>query len=637
MGFDSITDNCVEDTKDKDRKIRDFLRPIDESSKRKEISSPEGNDIADMNATSRQSSDGSCCSQVSHYQSELPFTKSSSCSDLVVQGALETIKRRRSMDFLRKVASGQRPSDHLRKGVEGEAPVLGSQQETSIKHFDVIIIGAETSAVEYFNTLTKEDWQRITGKESPRVVVIGQRELWSHMEPNLQMGQPEHLLSLSGHNIPEYSTEFMRAGNYVANIENVRSNMSIFPYIVSSIEKSQESKKYRIKMQNMIFSTDKVIIATGPGPARQRENITVSQETAEIKTPYKKVISGSEYIKESAVLAPLGSKIAIEGGSATAAWAYEKALQFGYSPADIYWFTDSCFETAFPSGERNRYVQRISEGKRYAGRSLAQGLIVEDKVHLFFEDDPEVHVFDQYIVAIGADIKKPSGAWSILPEEIRDKLEAIHDINGYFYDDKESTIIGLASDDKSLLVVGAAAYNLLKARSQIDNVKRGSSTAKMRQFTRILQGDHQKYAQANKTLPTSASPHEGIPTVVATIEALNDYMPQNIMREGRINYNLANRTQLAAYLAREYPNLSPSIAKKFVEKIIKLRTNPETPFGMDQEAIRGIEQEMDQEAIRNIEQNIGNENSERESKECIKEKKEEFFGILKALERKNNH
>jgi lysine/ornithine N-monooxygenase len=205
------------------------------------------------------------------------------------------------------------------------------------------------------------------------------------MRPDWQMGQVAHLLSLSGHNVPEYSAEFMTAGNYAAKLENARTGMSIFPHIVSSIEKSQENKKYRIKTQDTIFSADKIIIATGSGPARQRENIKVSQETAEIETPYKKVISGSEYVKEGAVLAPLGSKIAIEGPSATAAWAYQKALLAGYSSGDIYWFTrNSNFDTAFPSGGRNRDIQETSKGNRYTGKLLTKGIIVGDKVHLFF-------------------------------------------------------------------------------------------------------------------------------------------------------------------------------------------------------------------------------------------------------------
>jgi hypothetical protein len=322
------------------------------------------------------------------------------------------------------------------------------------------------------------------------------------------------------------------------------------------------------------------------------------------------VISGSEYVKEGAVLAPLGSKIAIEGPSATAAWAYQKALLAGYSSGDIYWFTrNSNFDTAFPSGGRNRDIQETSKGNRYTGKLLTKGIIVGDKVHLFFEDDPEVHIIDQYIVAIGADIKGLSGAWSILSEETKDKLEAIYDTNKYFSDDEERTIIGLASEDKSLLVVGVATYKMLKEKNQVDSVEIKLTSTKTRERTHILQGEHLKYVQANKTLPTNACPPEGIPTVIATIEALNNYMPLGVMKGERINYNLANRTQLAAYIAREYPNLPPSIANKFVEDIVKLRTNPLKPFGMDQEAIKNIEQEMDQEAIRNIEQRMKKENS----------------------------
>ena len=459
--------------------------------------------------------------------------------------------------------------------------------------FDVIILGVETSALVWYKT---KGLEQLTGMESPKALFIGQRESWSHMEPDLSMGQVKHLLSLPGQKVPEYSTEFMKAQDYAANIREARTGMLISDSLVSSINKDPGDEKYRIHMRDMtLLSADKVIIATGSGPIR-RPNISFSSDVPVEPTPYQKVMSGVDYLKSGQILTTSDDsefdtsklKLAIEGGSATAAWVYEKALANGYKPENIYWFTRSSnWDKAFPPGERNQDIQRQSEGSRVAGISPRDVILQGKKVHLSFKDKSRDRVVDQYIFAIGTDINGSYGLNRILSEDIRNRLEDVYDTNGYFYDGEDDAVIGLASQDKSLYVIGSAVHSMLKDKNE-NEVKRA------------------KYDDTNKTLPANARPPEGIPTIISTIAALNHYMPvytkdmedmEDMEDTEKIdinsNFNLDNRTQLAAYIANKYPDLPASDANTFVERILKIRTRSTTPYGMNQEAIGRIEQSME--------------------------------------------
>jgi hypothetical protein len=88
---------------------------------------------------------------------------------------------------------------------------------------------------------------------------------------------------------------------------------------------------------------------------------------------------------------------------------------------------------------------------------------------------------------------------------------------------------------------------------------------------------------------------DGIAQVVASVSAMNNYVPiqqdhQGNVLECNININTADRNQLAVYLAAMYPDLGPAAANEIVVRVIELRSRKQAgrAFGITEQEFEQI-------------------------------------------------
>ncbi|AFE04095.1 hypothetical protein COCOR_01484 [Corallococcus coralloides DSM 2259] len=277
----------------------------------------------------------------------------------------------------------------------------------------------------------------------------------------------------------------------------------------------------------------RVIVASGPGPAattRYAEN-----------TPLGVYCTGDTYLNHNVQLR--GRVVAVEGGSATAAWAVEKALLSG--AAHVYWFTrpgqgtlEDRFAAAFPAGDRNVWLKYQPNVTRLVGTIaesewVMRGSVATDRLRLLFQSGHEFFV-DQYVAAVGA-----TETGGFLAPQLTDGLTAIVDTHGHLHPSR-SAILAYAGVEGRLMIVGAGVFKV-------------SSNARRPQV------DPSRYARGNEYLPTAARPPEGIPTIIASLATLTRYLHGGASRW--LDVNLANFGDLDEHFAM-------SVARSFVRVVL---------------------------------------------------------------------
>jgi hypothetical protein len=343
-----------------------------------------------------------------------------------------------------------------------------------------------------------------------------------------------------------------------------------------------------------------IIIATGPGPARP---LTVNSDGTTVEVPLANLggyaVNGTAFMSPDWRLpggkSPAGLMVAVYGGSATAAWAVELAILRAMKV--VLWFTrpdertgswegKTRFKDAFPPGERNteveqqtrdiRKVLKLTEVKLLNPRDPFIGLTFRNS-----ENQVVRAAVDVLVTALGSAHTKATGIreWFTKDPDLEKKLIPFYDRDQAIH--SQPSLLAIGTPDRSLMIVGsamssAAGFNLpeLAARDPY-------------QVQKLID-----YREISATLPPAARPTEGIAMVMASIEALNQYMPaeQSSGRHGSvdfkwdINFNTSNRNQLAAYLAQT-TDLEPFAANLAVALIVKLRgkntlglSNPQVRF-----------------------------------------------------------
>jgi len=323
-----------------------------------------------------------------------------------------------------------------------------------------------------------------------------------------------------------------------------------------------------------------VIVATGPGPARHNDKLTALQDL-----PDDVYHTGDGYLHDSVPVR--GRVVAVEGGSATAAWAVEKALLGG--ARHVFWFNrtdpekppEERFDDAFPAGDRNTWLKQQINVSRFvadladvAWTSQTSGR--QGRLRLGFRQGQEVFA-DQYVAAVGAT------ETAEFLGDLRKGMKPVEDVDGHVHPSR-SAILAYRGAKGRLWIVGAGVYKVSKGRK----LQSG-------EFERPL-ANPKGYTKGNEYLPRAARPPEGIPTIIASIAALTRYVNGGESRW--LDINLGNFTDLdehfsmgvgRAFAAVALPHLQgyslDEVARFITDQVIGTRIMLTSPYGIKKEEL----------------------------------------------------
>jgi hypothetical protein len=385
-----------------------------------------------------------------------------------------------------------------------------------------------------------------------------------------------------------------------------------------------------------------VVIATGPGEENKLQAV-LGVIDAEVKDKINwtnrkdkinwrddgSITTGGKFIEgRSQCEREFGNsrkwEVFIYGGSATASWVAEMALLRGYKVTA--WWTRLSkepgnkndpvdrFATAFPAGDRNCVVNDYLKGVRGvydidfifdAGKNqdvprfMIAGRDKDNKVSAF----PHAH---QIVMCLGSDTdetfkkffgnkyRNPDGGLKFYPKYDRNYALAGDSM-------AERRLLGFGTEKNEILILGAAVATTF-------------DLAKDAGISRAV-----NFGSIADTLPRALAPDQGIGVLTASIEAFNEFMPIEVTGQERdyeqpkfhqcehehkyvpnaentkkhkhvtnrdikwnINFNTANRTQLAAYFASETVH-SATVANFIVALIVAFRSF--TTHGLTAESI----------------------------------------------------
>ncbi|HEV3315886.1 MAG TPA: hypothetical protein VG488_02910 [Candidatus Angelobacter sp.] len=493
-----------------------------------------------------------------------------------------------------------------------------------------VVIGTGISAAAYLLSVSRD---------LGHITALGNPDLWNQMDPQHRMGQPTPLLTgnLLGHGRVDRGfsrtprqNEFMRAGVFATVMRHylrTRSHLRVPGSLVENIVRLP-NRQYRVRFsaerERFYTDVDNVIVAMGGGPSRALMAGEDGRLEVNVSGMGGYVVGGNEFLSPAWTMPHgdcRGKDVVVYGGSATAAWVVEMAEMRRMNV--VCWFTrpdertgnwdpDSRFEPAFPAGGRNarlevayqdrRVVRRLTHIKFYPGANFL-GMTFRNQA-----GEKILLVADLFVYALGFEHTRDAGVRRMLDQAIQDQLVAFYDRNLAI--SARPSLLAVGTPDSSLMIVGSAM----------------SSSAGFGGGELTLQGDPTqrlstlaRYADISNTLPPSARPTEGIAMVMASVEALNEYIPVTVARNARvvtyttprlthtgelnpyggrqrrrivdfewdINYNTSNRTQLAVYLAQT-TDLNPFAANLAVALIVHLRTRAQNVFGLSDPQVQLI-------------------------------------------------
>ncbi|OEH45496.1 Ferredoxin--NADP reductase [Legionella parisiensis] len=451
----------------------------------------------------------------------------------------------------------------------------------------LVVIGGGTAALTYLYTQDIE-------KEYSHVLILGDRGYWGTAAHRL--AQPHHIFAMPHE--PSYEfidpaehdqtkkvlphqpmSAYVHSHDYQsrlielekATVESLRTKgKQVFiasKERVKNIEREKDDGHLKIEtLSGHSLDVDKIIIATGAGPARTlEENLQKGLSTPDARARvlnYTDILTpGVEKCKDKTVL--------VYGGGATAAWAMEVAA---LTAKPVAWVGRSGFELAIEAGPRVNAIIVNSRSVQLTGVITSISYVAGDKDQdgkLLIEvsekeNEPPKHKFtvDYLFNCIGQEPYELGG----LPEIISDGLK--DEITPYF--------------DKNC-VTGEKGCKL------------GWSTAKNDLF--IIGAAQGTYYNKSKTMPTSPTVSSFLPRsgqvpitiggVVSSVCALTNYMP--ISQDpvtlkatvSSLNVNVMNATQLAVFFTVSYPSASPEKINQTVMDLVNERSN--TDFGLSPE------------------------------------------------------
>lgn len=461
----------------------------------------------------------------------------------------------------------------------------------------LLVIGGGTAALTWLYTADIPD-------QLKHVVLIGERGYWSMAAHRL--AQPHHILSLphkksekfidpaahdADHGIlpHEPQSAYVHSHDYQRKLHELetavvsrmakegRSFIAQRGTKVTSIQRSCARRTanagfdFYIEGHPEALFADRIIVATGAGPARKLSTDLEDMLLAECTGPREHEDASSRILSYNDILSPKaercrGKRVLVYGGGATAAWAMEVADLVG---TPVAWAARNSFEQALIAGprvgaiiEKSKHLQEISAITHLEYVKTADSNFV--KVTLTPKTgEPRTVEVDYIVNCIGQDQYElgQGGLPEVFSDRIRAELKPLCD--------KDDTaglgskcMLGWSSDCGDIMVIGAAQGTFHDSSRTVE-----------------------RPASPSKFIPRSGQVPITIGGVTSTVYALTNYMPffQNPdsgkVRLESLNLQVMNATQLAVYFTAAYPDASPELIDKAVTEFIARRK--ETEFGLN--------------------------------------------------------
>lgn len=457
-----------------------------------------------------------------------------------------------------------------------------------------IIVGQGTST-EIFRQTVGFDAEYDT-------VIFGDRGLWARI-PHHKMGQPPHALALPGQPVPKYQTAqgttpellsgFMDSSNYQEGLgklshlsDSQDGGVHFEGWRVTAIERGNGAFPLKVTYTRRdgtsgAFHADQVVVTTGIAP-QKGHGIETSPSAGEIEKftanrGFSPIQEGLQYIASVKKRKNLNTVI-VYGGGATCAWLAELALE--RRPRRFWWVArqgGTGFTKAMLPGQRNqmvldklshlrkeitikslKYIPAGESSRQAAGLPTRGSLfrrVNKDKILMEFEwsDYPQGRCFcliDLFIYSIAGDPDASGSIAKIVAPGLFSELKPIRDTN-LVLGPTGTAVLAWGTDKRDLLVIGAAAFSGMKLPKDT------------------------KVDAPMETLPWGSQVPDGIAVAVSTISAFNNYIPIKqqgaLVTECNVNFNLADRNQIACYVAVMY-DLLPAYADLCVDEIIRERS-----------------------------------------------------------------
>jgi hypothetical protein len=478
----------------------------------------------------------------------------------------------------------------------------GAAAEASIDDFassvgngdkTLVVVGGGTAAITYLATAEID-------KEYTHVAIVGDQGYWGKQAHRL--AQPHHILALpeqpsarfvdpsehdaSGNILPHddrsayvHSTDYQKClqsfGKRTVDRLRDEGRKVVVASDVSVDTIARDGDGYRLKtsLERQSLRAHKVVVATGPSPARKLEAKRLPKGSP--STPPPQVLTYNDILTPTIADRINGKDILIYGGGPTSAWAMEVAQLHAKSAT---WVARNGFEVAKAAGPRVKAIIEATRSAQLHGE-------IESVAYLDLEKATEerqlrVNVslrapngaksirsldVDFIVNSIGQDAMGAGGLHDVLSPDIRRELQPIPDRNGVT--GIPDAMLGFGTPSGDLQIIGAAA-------ASYQDKENGLYAGRL----------------ASETLPRSGQVGITIGGVVASVAALTDHMPfrqepsTGEFRVTGLNMHVMNATQLAVYFTATFPDAPASLINGAVQDFLNQRSK--TEFGLSDRQVK---------------------------------------------------
>lgn len=463
----------------------------------------------------------------------------------------------------------------------------------------LVVIGGGTAALTYLYTETFSE-------NIKHIIILGDHGYWA--KASHRLAQPHHILALPNekshpfidpakHDLErqvhphQHHSAYVHSTAYQARLEKLRSDTyerlkdlgiqvtAVREAWVEAIgQKVSGQYSLRIKGLKRLVMADKLVLATGAGPARKlpqelRESLYHSSVTFFGEDPEKiqdemalRVLNYTDILSENAERV-LEKRVLVYGGGATAAWAME-VTELNAVP--VGWVAKSGFDDAEKAGPRVEAI--IKRTRIIQSHALITNIILDHDENGFclkvtIENQRtskcnDYHI-DYLVNCIGQEAYGTDGLPDIIAPGICQTLTPLLDINDMNGTGQLSKI-GWQSDDRRFVILGSAQATYYRK-----DLKTPS------------------YSSVSDFIPRSGQVPITIGGTVSSVLALTNYMPfsqdtKNLdIKWLSLNIHILNATQLAAYFTICFKDTPAAEINTAVKAFISARA--ETEFGLSQE------------------------------------------------------
>lgn len=460
----------------------------------------------------------------------------------------------------------------------------------------LVVIGAGTAALTYLYTETFSETIK-------HIVILGDQGYWA--KASHRLAQPHHILALpneksypfidpANHDLErkvqphQHASAYVHSTAYQARLEKLRSDtyerlqdlgiqvIAVREAWVEAIgQKVRGQYSLRIKGLEKPVMADKLILATGAGPARTlpkqlAESLYHSSAKCLGDHPdqiqdemARRVLNYTDILSENAERV-LEKRVLVYGGGATAAWAME-VTELNAVP--VGWVAKSGFDDAEKAGPRVEAI--IKRTRIIQSHALITNIILDHTENGFclkvtIENQrtnkcDDYHI-DYLVNCIGQEAYGPDGLPDIIAPGICQTLTPLLDINDMNGTGQFSKI-GWQSEDRRFVILGSAQATYYRKDFKTPS-----------------------YPSVSDFIPRSGQVPITIGGTVSSVLALTNYMPfsQDMksldIRWLSLNIHILNATQLAAYFTICFKDAPAEDINKAVQAYINARAH--TEFGL---------------------------------------------------------